>query len=270
LIALAVTLLVLVPTASAQGTPTITLDPTSGPPNTQVWLDASGFPPLSTISIWQAPANSEGRLVTQGMTDSHGGYRVRLLAEGAPAMTLVFAAIGPTEQHAEARFTIVSGSGTVETDVQRIEALSSLNVRSGPGLRYRVIGRMRQGEIADVTGLSPDRQWWQIRCTQGRDDLCWVRARADLTQPVPGPDDTPFPVRQTEVEYVMALTDVNVRRGPGIAYPVINQVYGGQIAKVTGVSVRGDWWRIECPDASSYNCWITAKPQYTQPADPRF
>lgn len=269
-IGVAVSLMVMVPAAKAQGMPSLTLDRTSGPANTQVWLHASGFPALDVIDLYQGPANSEGWLVTQGMTDAYGEFRVRLLAEGAPGMTIVFTAVGPTEQHVEARFTITGVGGTVPTDVRRIVALTDVNVRSGPGVGYRVIGRLHSGEIADVTGLSRDRQWWQISCTQGAGGLCWVRAHAELTQPVPGPDDTPFPVLETDVKYVMSLTDVNVRRGPGISFPAITRIFAGSLAKVTGISVSGDWWRVECPDANSMNCWITAKPQYTEPAYPGF
>ncbi len=47
--------------------------------------------------------------------------------------------------------------GVIQTDVRYVMALSSVNVRSGPGYNYAIIGRVRSGEVATVTGLSSDR-----------------------------------------------------------------------------------------------------------------
>jgi uncharacterized protein YraI len=74
-----------------------------------------------------------------------------------------------------------------------------------------------------------------------------------------------IPVFTTPVQYVMALTDLNIRGGPGTGYGVVGWVADGQIAKVTGVSGDSSWWRVVCPDDSIGNCWVTARAQYTQP-----
>jgi len=48
-------------------------------------------------------------------------------------------------------------------------------------------------------------------------------------------------VLPTDVHYVMALTDVNMRVGPGMEFAVMGKVFDGQTAKVTGVSGNGLW-----------------------------
>lgn len=75
---------------------------------------------------------------------------------------------------------------------------------------------------------------------------------------------TAIPVSTTSVQYVLALTDVNIRSGPGTGYSVIGWVAGGQTAKVTGVSSDSGWWRVVCPDGTTGSCWVTAGAQYTK------
>jgi uncharacterized protein YraI len=79
------------------------------------------------------------------------------------------------------------------------------------------------------------------------------------------PASTAIPVASTSVQYVMALSNVNMRSGPGTGYNVIGWVADGQAAKVTGVSSDGDWWRVICPDDTVGSCWVTAASRYTQP-----
>lgn len=78
----------------------------------------------------------------------------------------------------------------------------------------------------------------------------------------PGASDDVVP---TDVQYVMAQDDLNVRSGPGLNYAVEGMVFEGQIAQVTGKSADGAWWRINCTQDASGYCWISADPELTQP-----
>lgn len=75
---------------------------------------------------------------------------------------------------------------------------------------------------------------------------------------------TAIEVSSTTVQYVQALTEVNIRSGPGTSYGVIGWVAGGQTAKVTGVNSATGWWRVACPDGSTGSCWVTGAMQYTK------
>jgi hypothetical protein len=72
-------------------------------------------------------------------------------------------------------------------------------------------------------------------------------------------------VNPTSVEYVMAKTNLRLRTGPGFEYAQEGLVYEGQIAKVTGLSKDGQWWRVACEVDSSGNCWMSADPDLTEP-----
>jgi uncharacterized protein YgiM (DUF1202 family) len=103
-------------------------------------------------------------------------------------------------------------------------------------------------------------------------DLYWhglLFAKDGFTKPVP--TATPKPVDMnaypTNVQYVMARQDVNLRRGPGLQFRVIGYIAAGQIVKVTGVNADGSWWRVICPDDSVGSCWVSASRSLTRPAD---
>lgn len=74
-------------------------------------------------------------------------------------------------------------------------------------------------------------------------------------------------VLTTDVQYVKALTDVNIRKGPGTNYDTLGKVKMGQVIKVTGISSNRSWWRVICPDNTTGSCWITAGTKYTQPTN---
>lgn len=43
-----------------------------------------------------------------------------------------------------------------------VTATQNVNVRSGPGTNFSIVGKLQQGESAPLKGKSPDGTWWQI------------------------------------------------------------------------------------------------------------
>lgn len=93
--------------------------------------------------------------------------------------------------------------------------------------------------------------------------------------PQPGePTHTPTPVTQMTptseavstptIPLVTTITDLNIRSGPGMAYPVIGLMLAGQTAKVTGQSADEEWWQIEFLGVAEQRGWISAKYTTTQ------
>lgn len=75
----------------------------------------------------------------------------------------------------------------------------------------------------------------------------------------PVPTDTPEPVSMIKVDDTLD-TPVNVRTGPGVDYPVLDQFDPGQEAIVLGRNADNTWWQIslaETADADSVG-WIFA------------
>jgi hypothetical protein len=80
-------------------------------------------------------------------------------------------------------------------------------------------------------------------------------------QPTP-----PGTAQSTNVQYMMAQQDVPIYGGPAEQYSIIGSIAAGQTAKVTGVSADGTWWRVICPNDTVGDCWVSADPAWTQPA----
>ncbi len=103
----------------------------------------------------------------------------------------------PTGQSAEATATatiapsVTSAPATtiavLNTSVQYVQAQTNVNVRSGPGTGYDIIGWVADGQTAKVTGVSSDNGWWRVVCPDDTIGSCWVTASSRYTQPTNGP-----------------------------------------------------------------------------------
>lgn len=104
----------------------------------------------------------------------------------------------------------------------------------------------------------------------------WAQALYTRLQPganaVITPEPLPIPaaaeVIESDVQYIQALVNVNIRSGPGTDYGIVGSVAAGQTALVTGVMPDGSWWRVICPDGSRGSCFVVNDPSLTQPTAP--
>jgi hypothetical protein len=60
-------------------------------------------------------------------------------------------------------------------------ALVALNVRSGPGLDYPVIGRLAVNQSAEITGRDQFSGWWQIVFASNSGDRGWIAAGGEFS-----------------------------------------------------------------------------------------
>ena len=99
-----------------------------------------------------------------------------------------------------------------------------------------------------------------------------VAATPTLEQPSPTP---PMPTAETSAEedtvtavVILAASGLNLRTGPDTASEVVGILPQNELVKVSGVSPDGDWWQVACPDGTAGNCWISADPRWSEPANP--
>ncbi|MCC7161201.1 MAG: SH3 domain-containing protein [Anaerolineae bacterium] len=83
----------------------------------------------------------------------------------------------------------------------------------------------------------------------------------------PAPINTAaFDIQPTDVQYVLAKEDINIRNGPGTDFDIVGGVFAGNTAQVTGYKSADDkWWRVVCPVADVTDCWVSADPALTEP-----
>jgi uncharacterized protein YraI len=150
--------------------------------------------------------------------------------------------------------------------------LETTTVRSGPGLEYPVYGVSPTGARAEIAGLSEDGEWWVIKLpsTTAPDGQGWVftaYVRAENADNVPS-ISPPQPPKQitpavpgSGAPAVITIEPINVRSGPGNAFPSYGTVPIGSIMAVVGVSPDGEYWVVNLPSeiADDNRGWVPAR-----------
>ncbi|MCA9874014.1 MAG: SH3 domain-containing protein, partial [Anaerolineales bacterium] len=105
------------------------------------------------------------------------------------------------------------------TTVQYILTQTDVNIRSGPGTNYDVVGWVKAGQTAAVTGVSSDNGWWRVVCPNGTSGSCWMTARAQYTQPTAGQNSAPTATPGTTActDSASLIADVTIPDGTQLA-----------------------------------------------------
>ncbi|MDD4561996.1 MAG: N-acetylmuramoyl-L-alanine amidase [Syntrophomonadaceae bacterium] len=127
--------------------------------------------------------------------------------------------------------------------------VNGVNLRSGPGTNYDIVGSANQGEILTLLDVNGD--WYQVKTSAGLP--AYIKAtfteKAEKATPVPVVSQ-PAPVASTAVSQVEVISgNVYLRSGPGPNFDNVGSVSGGDILSVLGQ--EGDWYKIKKADGSS-------------------
>lgn len=159
----------------------------------------------------------------------------------------------------------------------RINANTIVNVRSGPGTNFDVLGQIEPQNSYQALGKDESGQWWQIdignsltgwianefikqpegeviqvasapadRSADGRSatEKAAPTAQEAAAQPAAEAAAAPAP----EFAQVSATQIVNLRGGPGTNFPVLGQINAGAAHKILAKNEQGNWWQIEMSD----------------------
>jgi hypothetical protein len=237
--------------------PNMALEPRLGPANSEITVQGRGWTPGSIVMVYLTSPEETGLpdyAISSAVVAADGAFEaaayipadsrwpapgtVKVIAQeqtGGRVANAIFEVTAlpadltltpspPTEPTREA--TPKPTTEPIETaptatpllSTPRLVVSTDLNVRSGPGVAYPVVGLLKSGQSSEVTGLSPDRGWWQIKFTGVPGERGWVSAQyADvenvdpipIVQPptlpptpvptaTPTPDPTPVPVVITD------------------------------------------------------------------------
>ncbi len=87
-----------------------------------------------------------------------------------------------------------------EEDAPQLSARVTLNLRSGPGTLYPVVGSLVADESVAIVGVSPDHTWWQVAVAAQAETTAWVigdvtlvdaQNAADVAVVIPPPPPAP-------------------------------------------------------------------------------
>lgn len=139
------------------------------------------------------------------------------------------------------------------------QAYATVNVRSGPGTQYDIIGQLTSSNEVQITGRSDDESNWLRIGFEGREG--WVAyftvsvigntEQLPIVLPRGGQENTPLQATSVPINiqansgiFVTAYRIVNVRSGPGTEYVLIGSLQPGSSSDVTGRSGDNEWLRV--------------------------
>ena len=111
----------------------------------------------------------------------------------------------------------------------------TLNVRSGPGTTYSILGSLKHGESLVVT--EENSSWFKITYAGGTAYVSRIYCTDEATSS--SSSSSPVPGTGT----VNAPTGLNVRDGAGMNFKIIGGLVHGMKVTITGKS--GDWYKIK-------------------------
>jgi len=197
--------------------PTIFLEPTTGSFDTVITVQGQDWQPGHTVMIYAVdPADIDitGYALASAEVDSDGQFaailmlpsnstlateeQIKVIARDSAGgvtvqalFSLVNSPAAPAEPLEEPTLIIPTSvpttaiqppTSTSQPLIALAAATADVNIRSGPGTAYAILGLLRAGQNAEVTGLSPDGNWWQINFSGASDGRGWVSARYVATQ----------------------------------------------------------------------------------------
>lgn len=145
-------------------------------------------------------------------------------------------------------------------------------MRSGPTLEFPVFGVAPTGSRAEVIGQSEDGEWWAVRMPTSiaSDGVGWVPKLYTSASNVSGvpvlkTPDLPRNINPAApasgAPSLITREPLNVRTGPGNAYPSLGKVGTGSILAVIGVSPDKEYYVVNIPleiDRSGRG-WVPAR-----------
>ena len=128
-----------------------------------------------------------------------------------------------------------------------------LNVRSGPGVGYSVVGVVTGGTVLPVLEISLDGNWYKVATAAGEG---WLRHTYTVTRgsydSVPQTGIAPhlYSVSESAIlgrapHLVVNTAYLNIRSGPGAGNAILLTIPGGSRLLVTGGAGNGNWYEIE-------------------------
>lgn len=119
------------------------------------------------------------------------------------------------------------GVATPAAAAPTMTAISAVNVRSGPGTTFSILGVLRSGQTVASSGSATATGWTPVTYNGKRAYVSSTYLRVETAAPA-------ATVAPAATDRKVTTTNVNVRSGPGIVYPIV-----GVAAKGTSLAVSG-------------------------------
>ena len=138
-----------------------------------------------------------------------------------PGVTVEATVIPPTPEAGDPTATVIARAG--------------VNLRTGPGLEYPVIGIAPFGSVLEVVGVSRDGTWWAVRLPGAPNNQAWVSdefvqvedaGNVPVLNPPPTPTPvataTPTPTPAPDITFTASRTTINAGEKATLSWSVEN------------------------------------------------
>jgi uncharacterized protein YraI len=135
-----------------------------------------------------------------------------------------------------------------------------VNVRSGPGIAYDLLGQLEAGGKIQVIAQDSSGTWYRILFSGSPKGVGWVNA-----QYVTIPAETEVPLQATPTltgPSGRVIQRLNVRSGPGTTFKSLGLLEPGAAVSLTGKNTTASWFQIDYSGGPGGHGWVTA--QYVQ------
>lgn len=185
--------------------PTLTLNPPGGAPGSSVTVQGAGWPQGANVTAYLVPAEPPQFVIGKATVDGNGAFSFTVLVPSdsrwlneSPVPVIVSVDGQTTKVQTLLNITSPAGQGTTTPDevivvpvdwkptpsipvpapsAANLTAKVSLNIRSGPGVDYSVVGVLQPEQQAEIIGRSTDSSWWQIEYPASPQGSGWVSAQ---------------------------------------------------------------------------------------------
>ena len=188
--------------------PVILLNPFAGPSASPVTVTGQNWPPGQRLIVYLVVDGQEFA-VASAVPDAQGAFTVSFFIPPSLAdeQTLTVLARTLDDEVSALAFYNVSDASPepvptpAPAEPQGVVTANRLNVRSGPGTVYPVVGQVELGQTVDINGTNVG--WWRINYLHSLGDFGWVSGTfinaentedVPLVQAPPRPPPTPTPV----------------------------------------------------------------------------
>lgn len=210
------------------GAPTIVLEPATGSAGSSVTVRGEGWAPGSMVLLYlSSGSETQNYALASALADTQGHFATNLIIPfdsqwAIPGTATVIAKTQDNIASAQATLNIAGetnppsvtpaltltptltstpGSSPTPTATPQPGAplaatMADLNVRGGPGTGYPILGLLKAGQTAEITGRSADGGWWQIKFSGVAGERGWLSAQyvsAQNTANVPVVQAPPLP-----------------------------------------------------------------------------
>lgn len=133
---------------------------------------------------------------------------------------------------------------------------TTVNLRSGPGTNYDIVGQVAKGDT--LTYLGSEGSWYKVQTPQGKVgyiSASYAEKTGEKTTAPSGTASTPStPSASTGKQVKVKSGPINVRSGPGTNYDKVGMIPDQGVFSV--VATQGDWYQIRLNDGT--NVWVAA------------